>query len=129
MPVVKSKYRGTKEYSLIYVELITAARYRGTVTYQEIARIIGLPITGGFMAGELGQLLGEISEDEVTAGRPMLSAIAVGVNGSLGKGFFTLARQLGRVQDENDQAFWEKEHKLVYDTWKTVLKKKSEAIK
>ena len=29
---------GSKEYYLIYAELITAARYRGTVTYQEIAR-------------------------------------------------------------------------------------------
>jgi hypothetical protein len=122
MSIVKSKYRGTKEYSLVYTELIIAAKYRGTVTYQEIAKIIGLPLQGNHMGGEIGQLLGEISEDEATAGRPMLSAIAVSVDGSLGKGFYTLARQLGKLQDEDDQAFWEKERQLVYDTWKTVLK-------
>ncbi len=32
-----SKYRGKKEYALIYTELITAAKYRGSVPYQEIA--------------------------------------------------------------------------------------------
>jgi hypothetical protein len=34
MSVVKSKYRGSKEYALVYTELITAAKYRGTFTYQ-----------------------------------------------------------------------------------------------
>jgi len=37
------KYRGTKLYHLVFNELITAARYRGTVTYQEIAKMMGLP--------------------------------------------------------------------------------------
>jgi hypothetical protein len=42
MPIVKDKYRGTTLYHLIHAELIAAARYRGTVTYQEIAQIMGL---------------------------------------------------------------------------------------
>ncbi len=45
------KYRGTKDYFLIYAELIRAARYRGTVTYQELADFVGLPLRGSYMGG------------------------------------------------------------------------------
>jgi hypothetical protein len=48
------QYRGTREYALIFAELITAARYRGTVTYQELAELVGLPLQGNFMGAELG---------------------------------------------------------------------------
>jgi hypothetical protein len=123
MSLVENRYRGKKEYTLVYSELITAARYRGTVTYQEIAKLIGLPLRGSYMGMELGWLLGEISEDEVTNGRPMLSAIAVSAKGDLGQGFFTLAKQLGKlVEGEDEQAFWKKECQSVYETWKVVLK-------
>jgi hypothetical protein len=60
-------------------ELVRAAQYRGITTYQDIAVIMGLPIIGSHMGLETGQILGEISEDEVNVGRPMLSAIAVNV--------------------------------------------------
>ena len=49
MPVVSDKYRGSKEYHLIYCELMNAARYRGVITYQAIAQIMGLPLTGNLM--------------------------------------------------------------------------------
>ena len=62
MNTVQGKYRGKKEYSLVYTELITAAKYRGTVTYQEIAQIMGLPLSGNHMSREVGWVLGEISE-------------------------------------------------------------------
>jgi hypothetical protein len=39
MPYVADRYRGRVEYELVYRELITAAQYRGTVTYQEMAVI------------------------------------------------------------------------------------------
>ena len=126
MPVVSDKYRGTKEYHLIYSELITAARYRGTITYQEIAQIIDLPLTGNYMGSEIGHLLGEISEDEFNAGRPLLSSIAVSVNGSPSSGFFSLARSLGKPSEESkdgEKDFWEEECKGVYETWKVILKK------
>ena len=122
MTVVDNRYRGKKEYSLVYTEMITAARYRGTVTYQEIAQIMGLPLQGSHMGMEVGWILGEISDDEVANGRPMLSAIVVNVQGLPGPGFFTLARQLGKLQDDNEQAFWERERQLVYETWKVVLR-------
>ena len=81
MSVVSDKYRGSKEYLLVYCELIRPARYRGTTTYQAIAEIMGLPLRGSYMGSEIGKVLGEISEDELNQERPMLSAIAVGVSG------------------------------------------------
>ncbi len=122
MEKTKGIYRGKKEYAFIYTELITAAKYRGTVTYQEIAKILGLPLRGNLMGSRIGHLLGEISQDETMNGRPMLSAIEVNVKSAPGPGFFELARQLGRLQDDKELAFWEKERQLVYETWKVVQK-------
>ena len=117
----QAKYRGCKEYLLVYCELIRAARYRGITTYQAIAEIMGLPLRGGYMAAEVGHMLGEISQNELDDGRPMLSAIVVGVRGSVGSGFFNLARACGKLQDdskEGEQRFWEKEKEAVYATWR-----------
>ena len=119
MPIISNKYRGTKEYSIVYSELITAARYRGLITYQEIAQLMGLPLDGSHMGKETGHILGEISEDEHLHGRPMLSAIAVGVSGSPGQGFFEAAKLLGKFKTGiDDSTFWEDERKSVYNTWK-----------
>ena len=123
MNTIQGRYRGKKDYALIYTELITAAKYRGTVTYQEIAQIMGLPLSGNHMSREVGWILGEISADELANGRPMLSAIAIGVNGKPGAGFYDWARKLERLTSENEQSFWESECKAVYDTWKTKLQK------
>lgn len=122
MAATKEKYRGTKEYALVYCELIIAAKYRGTVTYQEIAKMMGIPLSGNNMSRQVGQILGEISEDEVANGRPMLSVIAVGVNGLPGAGFYSLARGLGRLTDQSEEEFWEAEKKAVYEAWKVRLK-------
>ena len=125
MTVKRSKFRGSKEYMLVYCELIQAARYRGTLTYQEIAQVLGLPRTGIYMGSQIGQLLGEISEDEHRCGRPLLSAVAVGVSGFPGQGFFALAKQLGIFESEGKDAerrFWEKERQAVYKTWQRDLK-------
>jgi len=121
------EYRGTQEYALVYCELITAAKYRGTVTYQEVAKLIGLPLEGNYMGAQIGQLLGEISEDEVSHGRPMLSAIVVNTTGIPGPGFFGLAVQLGKLDStdkDKEQAFWKKEQRAIYETWKVDLGQK-----
>lgn len=126
MPIVADKYRNTTAYHLIYAELTTAARYRGTVTYQEIAQIMGLPLSGSHMGREVGYILGEISEDEHLQGRPMLSAVAVGVSGEPGEGFFGLANDLGKktgATADDKRKFWQTEKKTAYKTWQTVLKK------
>jgi hypothetical protein len=127
MTIVKSKYRGTKAYFLAFSELITAARYHGVVNYQQIAQLTGLPLSGNYMGRELGQLLGEISEDEFLQGRPMLSALAVSSLGKPSEGFFVLARQLGKLKSESgadEQAFRENECKAVYEIWKVAMRDK-----
>jgi hypothetical protein len=122
MPVVKNKYRGTTVYVHVLAELVRAAQYRGVTTYQDIAVIMGLPSTGNLMGKEVGHILGEISEDDVTGGRAMLSSVAVGVNGKPGPGFFTLARELRRLSDGADELrFWNAERDATYAAWKRPL--------
>ena len=126
MPVVKTKYRGTKEYFIVLAELITAARFRGVVTYQEVAKLIGFPLTGSYMGAEIGNLLGEISEDHHDLGYPMLSAIVVTISGLPGPGFFNCANRLGRYEGkttDDEREFWEKEVDAVHRTWSVVLEK------
>lgn len=106
-------------------ELVHAAQYRGVTTYQDIAVIMGLPLQGNHMSRETGRMLGEIAQDEFNAGRPMLSAVVVGVDGKPGPGFYNLARGLGRLSDEDDQlVFWEQEREAVYNAWRRPLPKK-----
>ncbi len=82
MAVVKDKYRGTPSYQLVYEELLSAAKSRGTVTYKKIAQIMDLPyLSGNYMSGEVGQILGEIAEDEYDQNRPLLTAVAVLTSG------------------------------------------------
>jgi hypothetical protein len=119
-------YRGSKEYLLIYSELIKAAQHHGVVTYQELADLVGLPLQGNFMGKELGHYTGEISREEMEHGRPMLSAIVVGASGKPGGGFFGLAKESGRLTSDDpaeQNTFWEAEKKAVYETWKKALHK------
>jgi hypothetical protein len=122
-----NRYRGTTDYIRVLAELVHAAEYRGVTTYQDLAVIMGLPLQGSHMGKETGHILGEISEDEVTAGRPMLSAIAVSVNGKAGPGFFVLAKQLARFSGDpaDEETFWRHELQAVYETWKRPLHKPS----
>ena len=120
--MVSDKYRGTTEYTLVIIELVRAAQYRGVTTYQDIAAIMGPPQSGNYMAREVGQVLGAISEDEAEAGRPMLSAVAVNVKGVPGDGFYDLAQRLGRLaENDDDDAFWEAERNAAYKTWRRRL--------
>lgn len=124
MSIVKDKYRGTPVYFQVYSELIAAARYRGTVTYQELAQLMGLPLSGSYMGSEIGHILGEISEDEQQHGRPMLSAVATGVSGEPGEGFYAFAKDLGKLTAESlaeKRQFWQKEKAAVYETWRRKL--------
>jgi hypothetical protein len=125
MTIVENRYRGSKEYHLIYCELIHAAQHRGLVTYQEIAKIMGLPLSGNHMGKEVGWLIGEISEDEHVNGRPMLSAIVINTQGKPGPGFFGLAVDLGKLAEDDptdvEQRFWEKEKAAVYTAWQKEL--------
>ena len=123
--MTENKYRGKKIYRIIFNELLTATRYRGYVTYQEIAMLMGLPLKGNYMGKEIGQILGEISEEEHSRGRPMLSAVALGAARLPGEGFFNLAGSLGyqfEATTAGKRAFWEEEKKKVYETWQRELR-------
>lgn len=123
---MSKQYLGTTEYFPILAELIRAARYRGTVTYQELADLIGLPLRGAYMGGELGEYLGAISEEEAKQSRPMLSAITITVAGEPGGGFFAKAKELGKFTGESAAeraAFWEAEKQAVYKTWQKSFPK------
>jgi|GEM_PF-264805 len=123
--MLEGKYRRTKEYLLIYYELITAARYHGTTTYQALAQMAGLPLTGSYMGSELGKLLGEIVEDEHRCGRPMLSAVVVGTDGRPHDGFFRLGQILGKLTEDSPDArrlFWDQELQAVYQVWARTFK-------
>lgn len=119
-PKGEGQYRGTVEYFLVYCALINAAKNRGTITYQDVAQIMGLPPSGSHMGRETGFMVGAISRDEHHYGRPMLSAICVNVKGMPGEGFFVLAKELGKLQDDSEEGrrrFWEEEKQAVYKTW------------
>jgi hypothetical protein len=125
MSTATTNYRGSKEYLLVYAELLQAARYRGVITYQAVAQIMGLLMTGNLMGKKVGQLIGEISQDEVQNGRPMLSALVVGTSGVPGDGFYTWAKELGRLTDDSREAraaFWESERQAVYQAWARTFK-------
>ena len=120
MAIVSDKYRETTEYFLAFSELVRVARYRGTVTYQELAEVTGLPKKGAYMGRQLGLLLGAISEDEALRGRPMLSALAISAAGFPSDGFYALAIELGKLADDSKEgrlSFWEQEKTALYQRW------------
>lgn len=114
-----SKYFGTSGYVLVYAELIRVARGRTVTTYQTIAKLGGLPEHGNAMGKAVGMMLGEITEQELREGRPMISAACVGVSGSPGQGFYGLAEYLGKFDPKSDQpeAFWCQELEATYQAW------------
>jgi hypothetical protein len=116
------EYRGTPTYQRVFAELVRAAEYRGLTTYQHLAVIMGLPLQGNLMGSRLGQILGEIVDDEIAAGRPTLSAVVVGTNGRAGAGFFAYAQEKGRyVEGQNKDEFWAAECEAVYEAWQRPL--------
>ena len=68
----------------------------------------------------LAAMLGEISEEEDSAGRGMLTAIVVRKHGNMmpGPGFFKLAETLGRDTSDIEKC-WINELKWVFSKWKT----------
>lgn len=112
-------WMNTKEYLITYSILINAARHHGFATYQELAQAAGYPTAGSYIGGVFGLILGLISTNEVEQGRPMLSAIAVGIKGFPSEGFFNLARELNiQKEDESNEDFWKKECERIYEEWK-----------
>lgn len=99
-------------YEAVRDRLIEVAWSRGLATYGELAEIAGLP------AVAVGRLLDEIVTEEVGAERPMLSAVVVDAEGSIGDGFFKLAAAVDRkASPERNEAFLTAEREAVYAEW------------
>lgn len=127
MGVNAKKYRGTVAYVRVLAELVRAAEHQGFTTYQDLALLMGLPVQGSHMGKEVGIVLGEVSEEELAADRPMLSAVCVNTEGAPGPGLYGLARDLGRLDEDGDEeAFWRTELKAVYETWRRPMPWKKE---
>ncbi len=108
----------TKEFLLCYGELIQAAQLQGVTTYQALAQLMGIPVSGNLMGKKVGEMLEEISKAELEAGRPLLSALCVNTAGRPSGGFYGLGQRAGRVRPgESEEAFWEREKKQVYKAW------------
>jgi hypothetical protein len=97
--------------------LTERARVRGMIPYSELAgRIEAVRMEPDSYA--LAHMLGEVPEEEDTAGRGMLSVIVVHKDGDMqpGPGFFQLAKRLGR--DTSDiLTCWVEELKRVHRHW------------
>jgi hypothetical protein len=97
--------------------LVKRARTGTTISYSELANGIGSLLLEA-RDQRLFQLLGEISTEESSAGRGMLSVIVVHKTGDMkpGPGFFELAEQLGRDTSDIDKC-WIEELNKVYAAW------------
>ncbi len=91
--------------------LETLAADRLPVTYGQIARSLGLSEPGAIRA--VTDALEMTMRQDAEAGRPFIAARAVGRGGGHlpGRGFFELARSLGRgpKPEESEQAFFQRE--------------------
>jgi hypothetical protein len=121
------KYLGTKEYVLALTALVNAAQHLGLVTYSELGDLVGIDVrTGDHARQELGLLLGAIATEEVKAGRPMLSALAVYKANPLklddstpSKGFYKWACELDVISSpEEDLKLWKRERDRCYTFWR-----------
>lgn len=98
--------------------LIGRAKIRKSIYYSElVSQIKSIIIEPESYA--LATMLGEISREEDTAGRGMLSVLVVHkTDGMPGKGFFELAKELGRDISDRTKC-WVKELEKVYAFWGT----------
>lgn len=90
------------------------ARRRSLMSYSDLAARVGaVPLTPDSRA--LHEMLGDISVEEDTGGRGMLSVLVVHRVGDQkpGRGFFELAQQLGRDVSDTD-ACWVRELQVIY---------------
>lgn len=102
----------------IYERLKEVARAGETITYSEIAPMADLDMSSQADRTEIGRILGAISTREHEDGRPLLSAVVVLSNiGYPGKGFFTLAQELGIYDGSDDLAFFVQELARVHEYW------------
>ena len=107
------------EHQAVYERLVKAARAGEFVHYGELAKMLGIDMDNPHFGAQVGKVLGQISEDEVAAGRPMISAIVVSKDTMLpGAGFFKLGQELHRTDPGEDEiGFAIRQIKRVHEYW------------
>jgi hypothetical protein len=118
------------EHQAVYERLVRAARAREFVHYGELAKMLGIDMDNPQFGAQVGKVLGRISEDELAAGRPMISAIVVSEDTILpGYGFFTVGQQLHQVESgEDDLAFAVRQIRRVHDYWASAAGSRGETF-
>ena len=110
---------GAGSVERIGARLRAVARAGRTVTYNDLAAVVGWDMDDPAAAREVAGILRAISTAEHAAGRPLLSVVVVGVKtGRPGKGFFKLAQRLGRYDGAADGAFFAQELRRVHGHWR-----------
>ncbi|MCH8807058.1 MAG: hypothetical protein IH986_13340 [Planctomycetes bacterium] len=109
----------------LYERLIEVASAQKCVYYREIAPLVNLDMSLPPDRAEIGRLLGEVSQHEHALGRPLLSLVVISHEGNKpGKGFFTLARDLGVYTGPDEDTYWNTELKRVWAASKRESKRK-----
>ncbi len=104
---------------LIYDRLVDVARAGKTISYCEVAGLLGLDVERPQDRAQLSRILDDISYRENAEGRPLLSAVVVLPEiGYPGKGFFLLARELEANTFSDERSFYYYELKRVHAYWK-----------
>lgn len=97
--------------------MIQRAKRRRTISYSElVSQIHSISLDPHDV--RLDHFLGEISSDEESQGHGMLTVLVVHKSGDLepGKGFYELARSLGRDVSDREKC-WSEELHRVYEAW------------
>jgi hypothetical protein len=99
------------------VIMIRRARARSTISYSELVSQIR-SIRLDPHDARLDHFLGQISSEEDSEGRGMLTVLVVHKSGDLepGRGFYELAGSLDRDVSDRERC-WAEELKLVYEVW------------
>ena len=102
----------------VYDRLKQVARQQTTISCSELAPLTDLDISMDHDRNEMSRILGEISAHEHEQKRPMPSAVVTHKDGDPGKGFYTLARELGVTPAGMSKiAFWSQELRNVHHHW------------
>lgn len=110
---------GAGSVERIAARLRAVARAGRTVTYNDLAAVVGWDMDDPAAAREVAGILRAISTAEHAAGRPLLSVVVVGAKtGRPGKGFFKLAQRLGRYDGGADGAFFAQELRRIHAHWR-----------
>ena len=103
---------------LLYCRLLEVAKAHCTITYREVAELVGLGLGKAEHRADLSKILRTISLHEQEHGRPLLSAVVVSEATDFpGRGFFWMLESLGVSVSDNQEELFERELGRVHQHW------------